>query len=348
MPGAFMTEDPRLLYRSIGPSPVPILAGVCSAEGLVWSLSKDQGESPQQYVRVACSLMSCRIPAAIPDATSDATFKILNERCFLPPNLRKALTPEQYQSCNQEVLDKYTGGKPFSRDNVDQFIELWGDIMFMTEAVSLSRLHTETSSAPMYLYRFNFVGHLNCLSTVCKRRLAGKSASRIAGWICGCTVSTSYTRRVAYPINPCYCCCRRRPRRRPLASGGHSRLLRAVSGPREPRNALPEEAGAVMDQFHRNWVRYWLPIFKAEILCLTHFYSLSTPFISAETPRQRAPTPTCYLSSGIPAPESRWSTSTSTTDWNFAPTSFSPNKTSGRGCTKSTWASPCGPQCNLT
>lgn len=155
-PGAFQTEDPLALVQAGKFSDVPLMTGVNSAEGLVWVLF-----------------------AKIHD---DRTYAAINDTkyYFLPPDLRQALSPEQRDECVQEILDEYTGGKPFSRDNINGFIDLFGDVFFMNRVVLLAREHTKAAAAagytnsPVFLYHFDFLGRYNCLKWFTKAKM-GKS-----------------------------------------------------------------------------------------------------------------------------------------------------------------------------
>lgn len=161
-PGAFITEDPRRLVQAGALGDVPVMTGVNGAEGLVWVLM-----------------------GKIHD---EKTYQVLNERehFFLPPDLRQALSPEQLDKCKQDILDEYTGGKPFCVDNVTSFIELFGDVFFKTRAVALTREHTMAAAAaghqnsPLFLYHFDFVGRYSCLKWFTKAKL-GKTVAPVRG-----------------------------------------------------------------------------------------------------------------------------------------------------------------------
>ncbi|XP_034255175.1 juvenile hormone esterase-like [Thrips palmi] len=161
-PGAFQTEDPLSLVRAGRFSDVPLMTGVCSAEGLVWVL--------------------------LGKIHDDRTYKSINEMeyYFLPPDLREALSPEQRDKCVQDILDEYTGGKPFSQESVGGFIELFGDVFFKTRLVNLARDHTKAAAgagftnAPMFVYHFDFVGRYNCLKWFTKSKM-GKTMTPVKG-----------------------------------------------------------------------------------------------------------------------------------------------------------------------
>lgn len=156
LPGAFIAEDPVTMVRDGRSSQAPLLTGVNSAEGLVWVLFALTSE--------------------------EKTYKDINERphYFLPPDLRRGLTPEQRDKCTREILEEYTGGSPFTKENVSDWIELYGDLMFMIMTANVTHLHASANTAPVYLYKFDFAGKYNALKAMCKAKL-GKGVPKIPG-----------------------------------------------------------------------------------------------------------------------------------------------------------------------
>ncbi|KAK3932169.1 Venom carboxylesterase-6 [Frankliniella fusca] len=156
LPGAFIAEDPVAMVRDGKSSSAPLMTGVNTAEGLVWVLFAASGE--------------------------DKTYKAINERphYYLPPDLRRALTPEQRDKCAREILEEYTGGAPFTKENVSAWIELYGDIMFMQRTVLITQLHASANTSPVYLYKFDFSGKYNAIKML-TRSMLGKSVPKIPG-----------------------------------------------------------------------------------------------------------------------------------------------------------------------
>lgn len=43
---------------------------------------------------------------------------------LVPPGLRELMTPEELEQCNKDILNEYTGGKPFSRETLPDLIQV--------------------------------------------------------------------------------------------------------------------------------------------------------------------------------------------------------------------------------
>ncbi|KAJ1523369.1 hypothetical protein ONE63_001236 [Megalurothrips usitatus] len=153
-PGAFLTELPEEVFAAGRHHDVPLMTGVSTGE------------------RFGLLICTYHAGCSIADGEENEFIEKVNHipAYFLPNDLYAALEPEQRKQCNRELVEHYVGDKPFTREVYPEFLELWGDSMFMSRVPLAAHMNAAHSKSPVYVWRFSFVGKNNLFKWILSSR----------------------------------------------------------------------------------------------------------------------------------------------------------------------------------
>ncbi|XP_049950224.1 esterase E4-like isoform X1 [Schistocerca serialis cubense] len=132
--GALITEDPADIISSGQFTPVPIIFGVTSQEGLIYAGVLGKKDAWRD--------LNANFDALVPSTA--------------------AATPDEKRAAAQEIRRFYLGDRPLGDDTFLQYAQLRGDYYFVYTALEVTRLHASVPAAqPVYFYFFDVETKLN-------------------------------------------------------------------------------------------------------------------------------------------------------------------------------------------
>ncbi|XP_034244057.1 juvenile hormone esterase-like isoform X2 [Thrips palmi] len=152
--GAFLAEDPVTVLAEGRQADVALMTGSNDMEGLVIFLGIGDGVfGPKGKARERAFMEECmrHSPARL-----------------LPVDLHRALDGRERAALAGDVLQHYFGDGGLGAGKFHQFMELFGDTLFVLPVLRDSRLHAATGTAPVYHYFFNHDGQLNLFKQMMK------------------------------------------------------------------------------------------------------------------------------------------------------------------------------------
>lgn len=128
----FLTESPLEIMKRGDHKKVAVLTGFCNMEGLSRSVKFDSWSE---------------------DMNKDFTN-------FLPADL-KFNSKEEIQKTIDIIKTNYFNNKEITIDNLQGYIDYFGDSMFKYPIIKSANYHAANSKRPVYFYEFAYVGTLN-------------------------------------------------------------------------------------------------------------------------------------------------------------------------------------------
>ncbi|PSN48039.1 hypothetical protein C0J52_09101 [Blattella germanica] len=133
----FLPQDPRELLKMGKFQKVPFIAGVNSSEGLI------------------CLREVMAKPAVL--KKYDSEFELL-----VPLHLTQGKSPDKVKEIAGRIKKFYFGNEPVSQESLFQYVDLSSDCWFVNGINTSVKIHSASSSAPVFCYQFSYDGVCHC------------------------------------------------------------------------------------------------------------------------------------------------------------------------------------------